>query len=546
MLRVRRSAPALRPPRLRRAVCCHAAPPAPRPEVARAAAAVLAPLLLDVSAEPGAAVRRALRAGSGRGAQAGPVLDNDDRAALSRLVLGAGVLRARLAHQARTARARLEDTSAGDGADMLAAAAAAGAPGHDGLQPLREADALDAARVLLALYLMHGPGDDGADSEEGDAWSSADVAPALAALDLPPAVAAALRAASPTAVTWPAGAAGLAARRSLPAWLAAEWWAQLGPAQAHALGAALAAPGPVTVRVNALRATHADVAGELAAAGVATAPGSHAPLALRLPRGRPRLGMLHLPGWAQGRWEVQDEGSQVIANAIEAAPGEIILDLCAGNGGKALALAAAVGTTGRVVAYDVAPRRLAALRASAVRAGADGIIATCDTAEAMLGAIDDVAAVPRGGLAAVLVDAPCSGVGALRRRPGDRWSLRRSDALDAAPAMQRALLSLAAAALLRAGAPRCRLVYATCSLLRQENDDVAAWFTAAYAAEFEPWPFESDADGEAAFESAASPPDVSRHLLGPSLAAAHAHERTLLPFVHGTDGFFVARWRRRR
>ena len=536
MLRVARSAPALRPPRLRSAVCCHAVP-APRPEVARAAAAVLAPLLLDASAEPGAAVRRALRAGSGRGAQAGPVLNNDDRAALSRLVLGAGVLRARLAHQAQAARARLQDAAAG--ADMLAAAAAAGEPRafDDGAQPLRGAGALDAARVLLALYLMHGPGDadpgsDDSASEDDGAWSSADVAPALAALDLPPAVAAALRAASPAAVAWPDGAAGLAAQRSLPGWLAAEWWAQLGPAHADALGAALAAPGPVTVRVNALRATPADVAAELASADVATTPGALAPLALRLPRGRPRLGMLHLPGWAEGRWEVQDEGSQVIANAVEAAPGDTVLDLCAGNGGKALALAAAVGTTGRVVAYDVAPRRLAALRANAARAGAAEIVTTCDTAEAMLAAVDDVAAMPRGGLAAALVDAPCSGVGALRRRPGDRWALRRSDALDAAPAMQRALLSLAAAALLRAGAPRSRLVYATCSLLRQENDDVAAWFTAAYAADFEPWPFADDAP--------------SGHFSGSDSAAALAHQRTLLPHVHGTDGFFVARWRRRR
>ena len=537
MLRLRAAAPPrprlLHHRRARLSPRAGAAPlPPPRPEVARAAAACLAPLLLDAGSEPAAAVRRALRAGSGRGAQSGPALDNDDRSALSRLVLGAAVLRAQLAHQAAAALGSL-GADATSAAAALRAGAAAGEPAAPRAEPLREAAALDAARVLLALYMLHGSGAD-AQHAEADENDAAAIEDALLALELPPVALAALRSASPAAVTWPAGAAGLAARRSLPLWLADELRTTYGAAHADALGAALSTPGPVTLRVNALRgATRADVAAELAGAGVVTEPGAHAPTALRLPRGRPRLGLLHLPGWADGRWEVQDEGSQLLCAALRCAPGEAVLDLCAGNGGKSLALAAAVGPAGAVLSYDVAAHRLAALRASSKRAGADGIIATADSPQALLAAAADVAAT-RGGLAAALVDAPCSGVGALRRRPGDRWALRRTDAVDAAPALQRALLSLAAALLLRCGAARARLVYATCSLLRQENDDVADWFTAAYAADFEPWPLD-EADG--AFARTRPPPELAR--------CAAPHTRTLLPHLHGTDGFYVARWRRR-
>ena len=263
---------------------------------------------------------------------------------------------------------------------------------------------------------------------------------------------------------------------------------------------------------------------------------------------------------------MQDEGSQCVVLACEARAGFRVLDLCAGNGGKSLALAALVGSEGHVLAHDVVASRLAALRASAQRAHVAERIDTVETSGATPAAADPDRAHPdrahpdrshpdraaaeaavdtrlldasrrhaQGGHDIVLVDAPCSSSGALRRHPGLRWSgqwashpTAASTARRALPVLQRRLLRQGAA-LTRAGGA---LVYATCALDARENQDVAAAFEAEFAASggrrLEPWPFAEGVPG--------------RHEEGTS-----THYRTIWPHRHGAhaipDGFFIARWR---
>lgn len=189
------------------------------------------------------------------------------------------------------------------------------------------------------------------------------------------------------------------------------------------------------------------------------APCPLSPGAVRLAHGRPPGGLWALPEWRAGCFEVQDSGSQLIALAVGAAPGERVLDLCAGNGGKALAVACgAMRGVGSVLGYDVDPSRLRQMVAAARRAGCDGAVAAVD-GEAALNALP-------ADFDAVLVDAPCSSTGALRRRPGLRWALSEAEATEALPRLQRQLIARAAA---KARRPGGRVVYATCSVLPCEN-----------------------------------------------------------------------------
>jgi 16S rRNA (cytosine967-C5)-methyltransferase len=299
--------------------------------------------------------------------------------------------------------------------------------------------------------------------------------------------------------------AALADRWSLPDWLAADLEAAAG-AEAPALAEALCRPGPVSLRVNTLRTTREAVAARLLAEGVATRPGHLAPTALRILGRRP--GLLALPALREGLVEVQDEGSQLLALALDARPGEAVLDACAGAGGKALALAAAVGAggaPGRVHACDLDAGRLERLAHRAHRAGADGIV-------------ERHGAAPPPGLRVdrALVDAPCSELGPLRRGPDLRWRLDPA-AFAPLPALQLRLL-LGAAGAVRPGG---RLVYATCTFRREENEAVALAFEAAR-------------------------PDYQR--VAPAAPAGVIGSDGFLrlwPHRDDTDGFFAAAWGRR-
>lgn len=251
----------------------------------------------------------------------------------------------------------------------------------------------------------------------------------------------------------------LAFSRSLPPWLAERWIARLGVEGADRLAAAMNRPGPVCVRANLLRNTRDELARILADEGVASRPSSLSPTALRLD-GRPNI--FGLPSWRQGRFEVQDEASQWVADAVRAGPGETVIDLCAGSGGKTLALAAAMSDRGCIVALDANAARLRDMRARLRRAG----VACAEVRQA--DATDPDATRDLNGLAdAVLVDAPCSELGVLRRSPDARWRTA-ADAPVRFSSLQTALLEAGA----RLVAPGGRLVYATCSTEPEETTEV--------------------------------------------------------------------------
>lgn len=313
--------------------------------------------------------------------------------------------------------------------------------------------------------------------------------------------------------------ARLARRRSLPDWLARALRDEVGD-EADPLAAALNQRAPMTVRVNALRADRQAVADELAAAGFATEPGRWSPTALHV---RTRTNLFALDAFRAGRFEAQDEGSQLIADLVVPPPKSLVVDYCAGAGGKTLALAAHMGNKGRLLAADIDGRKLAELRRRARRAGVDNATAL------ELGAAADAAFPAQmepcvGRSKRVLVDAPCTGVGALRRNPEARWRLTPAD-LQRLPAEQ---LAIAERALDLVG-PGGRLVYATCSILGPENEAVVGELLARHP-ELVVVPIREiwGADRAAPLE------DASGRFL------------KTLPHRHGTDGFFAAVIRRPR
>jgi 16S rRNA (cytosine967-C5)-methyltransferase len=229
-----------------------------------------------------------------------------------------------------------------------------------------------------------------------------------------------------------------------------------------AVMAAMQDRAPVDLRVNTLKTNPDAATVVLARDGVQVAP---------LPLVRNALRVLENPravaasrAYTQGMVELQDVSSQLVAEAAGARPGMTVLDYCAGGGGKTLALAAAMPGQGRLLAWDVNPRRMADLPERARRAGAPVRILSDDELAA-LGAACDI----------VLVDAPCSGTGAWRRKPEGKWRLTPAE-LARYPALQDSILDAAAAKVKPGG----RLVYATCSLLASENEDRAAGFAARH------------------------------------------------------------------
>jgi 16S rRNA (cytosine967-C5)-methyltransferase len=234
----------------------------------------------------------------------------------------------------------------------------------------------------------------------------------------------------------------------------------------RAVDASLGEP-PRTLRANTLRTTREALVEALAASGIVARPARFAPHALHV---EGVAALFSSAPFRSGAFEVQDEASQLIALSVAPPPGGHVVDLCAGAGGKSLALAAALGGRGRVAAFDRSGSKLRALAARARRAGASNISTTVADATTPTAALDD--ALTRADR--VLIDAPCTGSGTLRRNPELRLRLDLAT-LTALGRTQRALVHAAAARL----APGARLVYATCSLLPEENDDVVDALLAA-------------------------------------------------------------------
>jgi 16S rRNA (cytosine967-C5)-methyltransferase len=299
----------------------------------------------------------------------------------------------------------------------------------------------------------------------------------------------------------------LATRCSFPSWLATRWVARYGADEAERLMRALNERAPLTLRANTLRVSREMLAERLGAEEqVVTRPTALAP-----------EGLVAEAGGAPGRWGAfvegacvaQDEASMLVARLLEPAPGETVADACAAPGTKTTHLAQLMGNRGRIIALDPQPARLGRVTEAAGRLG----VTIVETVE---GTVETHA--PRWAEAcdAVLVDAPCTNLGVLRRNPEVKWRRQAGD-VAAAAERQRSIVA-AAGSLVRSGG---RMVYATCSLEPEENDAVVRDFLATHP--------DFAVDTPPAFPV---PPDEAGFV-------------RCLPHRLGTDGFTAIRLRRR-
>lgn len=309
-------------------------------------------------------------------------------------------------------------------------------------------------------------------------------------------------------------------RHNLPEWLVQPLKDQLGDGfwplvESFNKGAGL------DLRVNTLKAKRIDVQKELTAVGIKALPTPYSPWGLRI-AGKPALNK-H-PAFVRGEFEVQDEGSQLLAMLLDAKRGEMVVDFCAGAGGKTLAIGAAMRSTGRLYAFDTSAGRLDAFKSRLARSGLSNVHPAAIAHER-----DDRVKRLSGKIDRVLVDAPCTGMGTLRRNPDLKWR-QDMQAVDEMAVKQAAILQ-SAARLVKSGG---RLVYATCSVLPQENEAIAQVFSEANK-DFEPLDV-GDVLTSLKVEQAAtlcSGGDNGQRFL------------RLWPHQHQTDGFFAAVWQRK-
>ena len=304
-------------------------------------------------------------------------------------------------------------------------------------------------------------------------------------------------------------------RHNLPDWLALPLQARLGDEFWDWVDA-VDTPAPLDLRVNVLKADRDDVLERLRAAGFDAAATPYSPLGVRV-AGKPALHKADVV--TEGLVEVQDEGSQLLALLTGARRGEMVVDFCAGAGGKTLALGAAMRNTGRLYAFDVSGHRLAALKPRLARSGLSNVHPAQIAHER-----DDRVRRLAGKIDRVIVDAPCSGLGTLRRNPDLKW--RQDAETVAALAPTQAAILAAAARLVKQGG---RLVYATCSVLEAEGEAVALEFDAASGAQF------ARVKAAEALQRA--------HVTGAETLVSGANLR-LWTHRHATDGFFAALWER--
>jgi 16S rRNA (cytosine967-C5)-methyltransferase len=305
-------------------------------------------------------------------------------------------------------------------------------------------------------------------------------------------------------------------RHDLPDWVWQRLVDERGQQGAVELARALKGIAPLTLRANSIKATREDVIAGLAATGLAAHASPFSPHGVVV-EGKPAL-QRH-PMFLSGAFEVQDEGSQLLAELLAPRRGEMVADFCAGAGGKTLALGALMRSTGRLYAFDVSAARLAKFKLRQARSGLSNVHPLRIESE------NDIRVKRLAGkIDRVLVDAPCSGLGTLRRNPELKWRQMPAD-VEQLAAKQFAIL-VAAGRLVKPGG---RLVYATCSVLAEENARVVARFLAA-TPDFQP--------------VCAADVLQSRGISIPDAAAGDALE--LLPQRHGTDGFYAMAMERGR
>ena len=309
-------------------------------------------------------------------------------------------------------------------------------------------------------------------------------------------------------------------RHNLPEWLVEPLKAQLG-AEFWPLVETLNLGAGLDLRVNTFKAKRADVQKELAKSGIKAVNTPYSPWGLRI-AGKPALNKHE--AFMRGEFEVQDEGSQLLSMLLDAKRGEMVVDFCAGAGGKTLALGAAMRSTGRLYAFDTSAHRLDAFKSRLKRSGLSNVHPAAIAHER-----DDRVKRLTGKMDRVLVDAPCTGLGTLRRNPDLKWR-QNMQAVEEMAVKQTAILQSASRMLKTGG----RLVYATCSVLPQENEAIAEAFSAANP-EFEPLAA-GDVLAELKVESAAA--------LCSGGEAGQLYLR-LWPHRHATDGFFAAVWQKK-
>lgn len=298
-----------------------------------------------------------------------------------------------------------------------------------------------------------------------------------------------------------------AVRAELPDWIYGRLASTLGEADVLALGHALQDPAPLDLRVNTLVTDRESARRSLGEHGIESEPTPFSPIGLRV-RGKPALN--RDPLFLNGSIEVQDEGSQLIGYLLAPTRHDLVVDFCAGAGGKTLMLGAMMASRGRVYAFDVSPARLARLKPRLKRSGLSNLHPQ------LLRNENDIKVKRLAGkIDRVLVDAPCTGLGTLRRNPDLKWR-QSAESVGELRVKQAAILK-AAAGLVKQGG---RLVYATCSLLSEENEEIIDAFLAAHP-DFVLQP-------------------ANEVLRQQGIALDTGTYLRLWPQTHGTDGFFAA------
>ena len=307
-------------------------------------------------------------------------------------------------------------------------------------------------------------------------------------------------------------------RHNLPEWLVQPLKAQLGQdggQEFWALVDSFQHSATLDLRVNSFTDKRPDVQKELKLAGLSAQPTPHSPWGLRI-QGKPSLAKLD--AFARGAIEVQDEGSQLLSLLVDAKRGEMVVDFCAGAGGKTLALGAAMRSTGRLYAFDTSAHRLEALKPRLARSKLSNVHPAAIAHER-----DESITRLSGKIDRVLVDAPCSGLGTLRRNPDLKW--RQSPQTVAELVQKQTAILDSAARLVKSGG---RLVYATCSVLPEENEQIAAAFSATHPG-FKSVPVASLLEALKVANAA-------------QLCTPDGLYLRLWPHRHGTDGFFASVW----
>lgn len=309
----------------------------------------------------------------------------------------------------------------------------------------------------------------------------------------------------------PVGA--MAVTHSHPLWLVREWVGRFGAEEAAQLMELANQVPPLTIRANRLKATRAEVAEALGAEEVRTDPTTYAPEGLIIHDLTSSSHLDRLKAMKQGLFTVQDESSMLVGPVVNPQPHQTIIDMASAPGGKATHLAELMENQGVIIAVDIHPHKIDLVEQSAKRLGISIIEGLCADAR-------EIGRLMPERADAILCDVPCSGLGTLARRPDARWRKQPADIESLAP-IQMAILESAALALKPGGA----LVYSTCTIHPRENQELVGAFLANHP-EFEPDP-------------------IAPYLPAALADQAEGYFLQLLPHRHGTDGFFIARMKKR-